>query len=49
VLAFLRSHSFSVVPIVGCGTPAHLAASIEALDFVLSDADWKNLREAYES
>ena len=49
VLAFLRSHSFSVVPIVGCGTPAHLAASIEALDFVLPDADWKNLREAYES
>jgi aryl-alcohol dehydrogenase-like predicted oxidoreductase len=45
VLAFLRAHSFSVVPIVGCGTPAHLAASIEALDFVLSDADWKGLRE----
>ena len=49
VLAFLRSHSFKLVPIVGCGTPAHLSASIEALDFVLSDADWKNLREAYES
>src|SRR5205823_8484829 len=32
VLAFLRSHSFKVVPIVGCGTPAHLTASIEALD-----------------
>src|SRR5437763_1330812 len=45
VLAFLRSHSFKVVPIVGCGTPAHLTASIEALDFVLSDADWKALRE----
>jgi len=45
VLAFLRSHSFSVVPIVGCGTPAHVAASIEALDFVLSHADWKSLRE----
>src|SRR5260370_23552576 len=45
VLAFLRSHYFSVVPIVGCGTPAHLAASIEALDFVLSHADWKSLRE----
>jgi aryl-alcohol dehydrogenase-like predicted oxidoreductase len=45
VLAFLRSHSFSVVPIVGCGTPAHLAASIEALDFVLSHADWKSLRK----
>ena len=45
VLAFLRAHSFSVVPIVGCGTPAHLAGSIEALDFVLSDADWKGLRE----
>jgi aryl-alcohol dehydrogenase-like predicted oxidoreductase len=45
VLAFLRSHSFKLVPIVGCGTPAHLAASIEALDFVLSDADWKRLRE----
>jgi aryl-alcohol dehydrogenase-like predicted oxidoreductase len=45
VLAFLRSHSFKVVPIVGCGTPAHLAASIEALDFVLSDADWERLRE----
>jgi aryl-alcohol dehydrogenase-like predicted oxidoreductase len=46
VLAFLRSHSFKVVPILGCGTPAHLAASIEALNFVLSDADWKSLREA---
>jgi aryl-alcohol dehydrogenase-like predicted oxidoreductase len=45
VLAFLRAHSFSVVPIVGCGTPARLAASIEALDFLLSDADWKGLRE----
>ena len=45
VLAFLRSHPFKVVPIVGCGTSAHLAASIEALDFVLSDADWKSLRE----
>jgi aryl-alcohol dehydrogenase-like predicted oxidoreductase len=46
VLAYLRSHSFKVVPIVGCGTPAHLAASIEALDFVLSIADWKDLRDA---
>jgi aryl-alcohol dehydrogenase-like predicted oxidoreductase len=45
VLTFLRSHSFKVVPIIGCGTPAHLAASIEALDFVLSDADRKSLRE----
>jgi aryl-alcohol dehydrogenase-like predicted oxidoreductase len=45
VLAFLRSHPFKVVPIIGCGTPAHLVASIEALDFVLSDADWKALRE----
>src|SRR5439155_3702408 len=45
VLAFLRSHSFNVVPIIGCGIPAHLAASIEALDFVLSDSDWKSLRE----
>src|SRR5262245_58892966 len=45
VLAFLRCHPFKVVPIVGCGTPAHLAASIEALDFVLSDADWRSLRE----
>jgi aryl-alcohol dehydrogenase-like predicted oxidoreductase len=45
VLAFLRSHSFKVVPIIGCGTPAHLAASIEALDFTLSEADWKSLRE----
>jgi aryl-alcohol dehydrogenase-like predicted oxidoreductase len=45
VLAFLRSHSFDVVPIVGCGTQAHLAASIEALDFVLPDADWKSLRD----
>jgi aryl-alcohol dehydrogenase-like predicted oxidoreductase len=45
VLAFLRSHPFKAVPIIGCGTPAHLAASIEALDFVLSDADWKRLRE----
>src|SRR4029077_2109482 len=45
VLAFLRSHSFEVVPIIGCGTPAHLAASIKALDFALSDADWKSLRE----
>src|SRR4029450_2133105 len=43
VLAFLRSHPFKVVPIVGCGTSAHLAASIEALDFALSDADWRNL------
>src|SRR6478672_660713 len=46
VLAFLRSHSFKVVPIIGCSTPVHLAASIEALDFVLSDADWKDLGEA---
>ena len=45
VLAFLRLHPFDVVPIIGCGTPAHLAASIEALDFVLSDADWKSLRD----
>jgi aryl-alcohol dehydrogenase-like predicted oxidoreductase len=45
VLAFLRAYSFKVVPIIGCGTPAHLAASIEALDFVLSDAEWKALRE----
>src|SRR5439155_11320845 len=45
VLAFLRAHPFKVVPIIGCGTPAHLAASIEALDFTLSDADWKSLRE----
>ncbi len=45
VLAFLRLHPFDVVPIIGCGTPAHLAASIEALDFALSDADWKSLRD----
>jgi len=45
VLAFLRSHPFKVVHIVGCGTSVHLAASIEALDFALSDADRRNLRE----
>lgn len=45
VLAFLRAHPFKVVPIMGCGTPAHLVASIEALDFALPDADWKSLRE----
>jgi len=45
VLAFLRAYSFKVVPIIGCGTPAHLASSIKALDFVLSDADWERLRE----
>jgi aryl-alcohol dehydrogenase-like predicted oxidoreductase len=45
VLAFLRAYPFKVVPIIGCGTPAHLAASIEALDFVLPEADWKRLRE----
>jgi aryl-alcohol dehydrogenase-like predicted oxidoreductase len=45
VLAFLRSHPFDVVPIVGCGTQAHLTAAIEALDFALSDADWKALCE----
>ena len=45
VLGFLRSHSFNVVPIVGCSTPSHLAASIKALDLVLSDADWNSLRE----
>jgi aryl-alcohol dehydrogenase-like predicted oxidoreductase len=45
VLAFLRAHPFKVVPIIGCGTPSHLAASIEALDFVLPDTDWKSLRE----
>jgi len=44
-LAFLRSQPFKVVPIIGCGTPAHLAASIEALDFILSEADSKSLRE----
>jgi aryl-alcohol dehydrogenase-like predicted oxidoreductase len=49
VLAFLRAHSFKVVPIVGCGTPAHLTASIEALHFVLSDADLKSLRELTNS
>ena len=49
VLAFLRAHSFKVVPIVGCGTPAHLAASIEALHFVLSSADLKSLRELTNS
>jgi len=45
VLAFLRAHPFQVVPIIGCGTPVHLAASIEALDFVLTDGDYKALRE----
>jgi len=45
VLAFLRTHPFKVVPIIGCGTLAHLAHSIEALDFALSDADWNSLRE----
>jgi aryl-alcohol dehydrogenase-like predicted oxidoreductase len=45
VLAFLRSHAFDVVPIIGCGTQAHLAASVEALDSVLSDADWESLRK----
>jgi aryl-alcohol dehydrogenase-like predicted oxidoreductase len=45
VLAFLRSHPFKVVPIIGCGTQEHLVASVGALDFVLSDADWKALRE----
>src|SRR5262249_36954786 len=45
VLEFLRSHPFKVVPMVGCGTPAHLAASIKALDVVLRDADWKRLGE----
>src|SRR6476620_10006255 len=45
VLAFLRAYSFKVVPIIGCGTPAHLAASIKAWDFVLYDADWERLRE----
>jgi aryl-alcohol dehydrogenase-like predicted oxidoreductase len=45
VLGFLRAHPFDVVPIIGCGTLAHMAASIEALDFVLPDADWKSLRE----
>jgi aryl-alcohol dehydrogenase-like predicted oxidoreductase len=45
VLAFLRSHAFPVIPIVGSGTPAHLAASVDALNFVLSDADYKALRE----
>jgi aryl-alcohol dehydrogenase-like predicted oxidoreductase len=45
VLGFLRAHPFKVVPIVGSGTPVHLAASIKALDFVLSDADWKSLCE----
>ena len=49
VLAFLCSHPFKVVPIVGCSTPAHLASSIEALQFVLSDADLKNLRELTNS
>jgi aryl-alcohol dehydrogenase-like predicted oxidoreductase len=49
VLAFLRSHPFKVVPIVGCGTPAHLTASIEALDFVLPDAEWNSLRELTSS
>ena len=45
VLAFLRAHPFKVVPIVGCGTPAHLGASIEALNVILSDADLDSLRE----
>ena len=45
VLAFLRAHSFKVVPIIGCTTPAHLATSIEALNFSLSDLEWKSLRE----
>jgi aryl-alcohol dehydrogenase-like predicted oxidoreductase len=48
VLAYLRAHPFRVVPIVGCSTPAHLADSIKALDFILSDADWKSLRELVE-
>jgi aryl-alcohol dehydrogenase-like predicted oxidoreductase len=45
VLAFLRAHPFSVVPIIGCSTPDHLAASIKALDFALPEADWNSLRE----
>lgn len=45
VLAFLRAYPFKVVPIIGCSTPAHLASSIEALNFSLSDLDWKDLRE----
>lgn len=45
VLAYLRAHPFRVVPIVGCGTTEHLAASVKALDFVLSETDWTNLRE----
>jgi aryl-alcohol dehydrogenase-like predicted oxidoreductase len=49
VLAFLRAHTFKVVPIVGCGKTAHLAASIEALHFVLSNADLKSLRELTNS
>lgn len=49
VLAFLRAHPFKVVPIIGCGTPAHLVASMEALNFALSDADWKGLCELTNS
>jgi aryl-alcohol dehydrogenase-like predicted oxidoreductase len=49
VLAFLRAHPFKVVPIVGCGTPEHLGASIESLDFTLSDSDWNNLVELTRS
>jgi aryl-alcohol dehydrogenase-like predicted oxidoreductase len=45
VLAYLRSHPFRVVPIVGCQNQAHLAASIQAMDFILSEADGKFLRE----
>lgn len=45
VLGFLRAHPFPVVPIVGCSTPAHLSATINAFDFVLSDADRTRLRE----
>lgn len=45
VLGFLRSHPFRVVPIVGCSTPAHLADSIKASEFVLSKADCAGLRE----
>jgi aryl-alcohol dehydrogenase-like predicted oxidoreductase len=49
VLAFLRSYPFKVVPIVGCGTLVHLAASIAALNFTLSNDDWNSLRELTNS
>ena len=45
-LAFLMQQPVTTIPIVGCKTLEHLAASMSALDVTLSDMDFSRLQSA---